>query len=158
MYLPCYIGVLSREKIVSCGSWGEAINTETFALSLQPCPRSHKTQVSPCIILIISEVLSLPWEPRVRVCEQNFVCWPFHSMPGFLLAFCLSPVDQIPDDFHSQMFHGLLFPAVVLWVGCSQWQAKVPMPLRGSYVAEISLWILKPSTWIQGRFTSLSLL
>lgn len=125
--------------MVSCWQlrWGNQhkdISTVSPARSLKP-----QNSASPCMILVISELLPPPWKPMVSVCEQNFVCWPFNSMPGFLLAFCLSPVDRIPDDLHSQMFHGLLFPAVVLWVEEPGGRLRSPCPKGVLYSWNIAL-------------------
>ena len=60
-------------------------------------------------------------EPRVSGCEQDFVHWSFKRTPVSLADSCLSLVDRISADFHSQMLYGPLFLAMVLYAGRLEW-------------------------------------
>lgn len=120
--------------------WGnQHRDTGTVSLALSPKPQNS---VSPCMILILFEMLFLFGSPR-WVLVSKILCTGPLSVSRFPSAFCLSPVDRIPDDFQSQMLCGLLFLAVVLRVG-----------EPGVLMAKISLRILNCSTWIQGHFAS----
>ena len=67
--------------------------------------------------VVHSELPSLCQGAQMRFCKWDFEHLPFQRVPRFLSDSHLSLVDRIPADFHSQMLHGLLFPAVVLWAG-----------------------------------------
>ena len=57
-----------------------------------------------------------PLELRVSCWEQDFVCWPFNNVPGFLAESSLS-LQTESADLPSQMLCGHLFSALLLWAG-----------------------------------------
>lgn len=48
---------------------------------------------------------------------RQSVCLPFMKMPEFSAAICLTLMNRIPADFHSDLLWWLLFLALVLCVG-----------------------------------------
>ena len=71
-----------------------------------PSPQSHRTQsLTVCLLCPLS-----CW-PSTRVqneCLQARICaLALWRTPGFPAVSCLTQMDRIPTDFHSQMLHGL---------------------------------------------------
>ena len=85
-------------------------NVAAIPSYLSPDPQ---TQISPHMTLIHSFFPLL--EPRVSGYEQDFVCWAYKRMPGFLTHSHLSLADRIFAYFHRQILCRHLFQSVVLW-------------------------------------------
>lgn len=103
--------VLDPGKIASVRSVGEELGSP-FTASIQPnlslygsSPMSHHHSS----------------RAQVSVCKRNFMGWPFNRVPRFPAVPNFTLAYGIPNDFHSQMLYGLLFPALLLWAGETVW-------------------------------------
>lgn len=71
--------------------------------------------------------------------EHDFVGPHFKRELGFLADSCLSVVDRIPADVHSQMLWGLPFLVLVLWVGNPSAQSPKGRSLQLRYPSRVSI-------------------
>lgn len=93
---------------------------------------------------------------RVSACRQDFVCFPFKRIPGFLAISHLTQVDRNSHWFSlPDVIWALLPGSGVLgwwaWLG-----VETPYSSRGTLAAEVCLWILSHYAWVRGQPFSIS--
>lgn len=113
----------------SVGSVQKGLSIGTLASIPSPSLKPHNPASPPMRGGSTLRSFHLP-EPKVSGHERDFVCWPFKRALRFLTDSCLSLVDEIPTDFHSQISYGLLFLTLVLWA----WEPRIqlrPLTFKG---------------------------
>lgn len=133
MYSPAWCYKNKSPRPMEDGAWRHCgIGTQHRYLGGWPS-RSLLGATPPMSSLYNSCLLWVAYplvEPWVSVWEQNPLCWPFKSAPGFLADALLFQVDRVPVDFHCQMLYGCLFPALILWDGDPRVELRLHSPQR----------------------------
>ena len=109
-------GVVFSEKMVFVGGVGEKLSTETMTAECRLLLKTIHPNLSLYDTSLLWVSVSSP-EPEMSSCKQNFVPWPFKSLPGAQADSCLLVADRISSNFHSQMLYELFFLPVLLWAG-----------------------------------------